>query len=100
MNHDLPEDEAREPWVKPLAAGCESGQPGLTWHEAWLKTKADRDKLRAFAQRVMEAWPDGDVDGGELQEAAVACGLLELDPLFVRDGIEGYRRTPLLTGKE
>lgn len=32
--------------------------------------------LRAFAQRVMKNWPDGDVDGGELQDAAVECGLL------------------------
>lgn len=32
--------------------------------------------LRQFAQKVMEAWPMGGIDGGELQEIAVECGLL------------------------
>ena len=34
-------------------------------------------ELREFAQRVMKNWPEGDVDGGELQEIAVGCGLLQ-----------------------
>lgn len=33
-------------------------------------------RLRAFARAVMTAWPEGDLDGGALQEAAVAHGLL------------------------
>jgi len=37
----------------------------------------DLTALRAFAQRVMANWPDSDVDGDELQEAAVDCGLLK-----------------------
>lgn len=32
--------------------------------------------LRTFAQRVMANWPEGDVDGGDLQSIAVECGLL------------------------
>jgi hypothetical protein len=40
-------------------------------------TRVQRDKLRAFAQDIMQAWPEGDVDGGELQEAALRHGLLE-----------------------
>lgn len=38
--------------------------------------EAERDALRAFAQAVMECWPMGDLDGGTLQDAAVAHGLL------------------------
>jgi hypothetical protein len=32
--------------------------------------------LRRFAQRVMESWPGGDLDGGDLQEIATDSGLL------------------------
>ena len=37
---------------------------------------AERDRLRNFADRMLVNWPTGDVDGGELQDAAVECGLL------------------------
>jgi len=40
--------------------------------------QAEIDQLRGFALRLMESWPCGDLDGGELQDAAVAFGLLEL----------------------
>lgn len=46
--------------------------------------------LRAFAQRVMKNWPDGDVDGGELQDAAVKYGLLAPHEVNDRCG-EGCR---------
>jgi hypothetical protein len=36
----------------------------------------DLEKLRGFANRIMEHWPNGDVDGGDLQEAAVEFELL------------------------
>lgn len=42
-------------------------------------TKTERDDLaalRAFAQAVMECWPEGGVDGGYLEELAVEHGLL------------------------
>jgi hypothetical protein len=29
------------------------------------------DRLRGFARDVMSAWPDGGIDGGELQDIAV-----------------------------
>jgi hypothetical protein len=37
---------------------------------------AEVERLRAFAFDVMEAWPDGGLDGGELQDIAVKHGLL------------------------
>ena len=36
----------------------------------------ERDRLRGFAQRAMKAWPEGDLDGASLQEAAEEFGLL------------------------
>jgi hypothetical protein len=44
--------------------------------EEIAKLKAEIDQLRGFAQRVMESWPFGDVDGGDLQDAAIKFGLL------------------------
>lgn len=42
-----------------------------------LQAYADIAALRAFAAEMMGDWPDnGDVDGFELQEAAIRCGLL------------------------
>ena len=65
--------------------------------------------LRKFAQAVMQSWPDGDVDGGELQDAAVSAGLLAGWHVIKSCG-EGcqceyfpaicYRHTPLLTGEK
>ena len=74
----------------------------------------DLKKLRGFAQAVMEAWPDGDVDGSDLQDFAITWGLLE--PVKVDAPCEEncfcaeyyhldefpvtcYRRTKLLEGK-
>jgi len=68
----------------------------------------DLEKLRGFANRIMESWPTGDVDGGDLQEAAEKFGLIE--PHQVTEACcEGcncaeygdfpqtcYRKTPLL----
>ena len=33
-------------------------------------------KLQAFARDIMECWPDGDVDGGYLQDVAEKHGLI------------------------
>lgn len=62
------------------------------------QTLGELDKLRAFAQDVMQAWPIGDVDGGELQDYAIKHGLISLQDPWA-EGIECYRKTPLLTGK-
>src|SRR5687768_4346231 len=45
--------------------------------EALTQAVADAWRLCELAQLVMDNWPDGDVDGGDLQEAAIRCGLLE-----------------------
>ena len=81
---------------------------------AWVE--AERDTLRAFAQEVMECWPTmGDLDGGTLQGAAVAHGLLvpetrhepcgegcncaeNADAQEWSFGVVCYRKTPLLKG--
>lgn len=71
------------------------------------------DALRSFAQRIMRHWPEGgDLDMGDVQEAAATCGLLKpvtMKTACVEEGCfcEGvgadfpttcYRRTTLLTG--
>jgi hypothetical protein len=80
---------------------------------------AERDALRIFAQFVMEAWPDDDIDGGDLQDKAVELGLLKLEDPAPTDScgeycrcaemysceewengeVMCYRRTALLTGE-
>jgi Lar family restriction alleviation protein len=71
--------------------------------------------LRAFAQAVMEVWPMGDLDGGDLQEIATKHGMLKpetrnapcgeacscneyADPYEWEDGVVCYRKTALLLG--
>lgn len=70
-------------------------------------------RLRAFARRVLQAWPEGDLDGGELQEAAVAAQLLVPHTVTtpcgencgcadfhgsadMAEGVNCYRRAPTL----
>lgn len=78
-------------------------------------SRADLDALRAFAQDVMEAWPMGGLDGGDLQAAAEKHGLLKpeirhepcgegcscaeyADAREFADGVTCYRKTNLLKG--
>jgi hypothetical protein len=76
-----------------------------------LRLVAENNALRAFAQDIMRAWPEGDVDGGELQEAALRHGLLEpseptqeerdewgLDQDDLDGGDAWYRKTARLCG--
>ena len=75
-------------------------------------------KLRAFAQAIMEAWPEGGIEGDDLQEIACRHGMLapeirhepcgewcncnclgDFDSADWQRGVECYRRTALLTGE-
>ncbi len=79
----------------------------------------ENEKLRAFAVEVMEAWPDGGIEGDDLQEIAHKHGMLapeirhepcgewcncnagvDVDGGEWDRGVECYRRTALLTGVE
>ncbi len=51
---------------------------------------SENEKLRAFAKAVMESWPEGDVDGGDLQELAEKFGLIS--PLTVTEPCGEYCR--------
>ena len=75
-------------------------------------------KLRAFAVEVMAAWPEGGIEGDDLQEIAHRHGMLapeirhepcgewcncnagvDVDGGEWERGVECYRRTALLTGE-
>jgi hypothetical protein len=77
--------------------------------------EAENAQLRAFAQKMLNDWPDdfGDVDGCTIQDAAIECGLLAGETRHepcgehcncagyhddMSDGVTCYRKTPLLTG--
>ena len=47
-----------------------------TSNETIATLKAECEKLRAFANEIMDCWPDGDVDGGFLQEVAIEHGMI------------------------
>ncbi len=78
----------------------------------------ENEKLRAFAREVMAAWPEGGIEGDDLQEIAVKHGLLAPEIRHEpcgewcqcngiggygsddwQRGVECYRRTALLTGE-
>ena len=84
-----------------------------------VKHYADENKqLRAFAQAIMESWPEGGIEGDDLQEIALKHGMLApeirhepcgewcqcngiggYDSDDWQHGVECYRRTALLTGE-
>ena len=89
---------------------------------AWNK-RADQSKalaaLRAFAQAVMDCWPDGwGIEGDDLQRIATEHGMLRpeirhdpcgdscrcADHVLQKeewiDGVVCYRKTSLLTGED
>lgn len=82
------------------------------------RISSENKKLRAFAQAIMEAWPEGGIEGDDLQEIAVKHGMLapeirhepcgewcncnclgDFDSADWQRGVECYRRTALLTGE-
>ncbi len=90
----------------------------LAWRDAELRRlHAERDQLRAFAQDIMDEWPDvSTLDGFDLQELAVKHGLLAetthhkpcaeegcncasmVDERDWQEGVQCYRGTALLKG--
>lgn len=95
----------------------EPGQAGSRYVTTILDVFAERDKLRAFAQDIMDDWPDvGTLDGFDLQELAVKHGLLAetihhkpcaeegcncaemCDERDWQEGVQCYRATSLLKG--
>ena len=82
-----------------------------------LSLSNENKKLRAFANDIMEAWPDGGIEGDDLQEIATRHGMLAPEIRYEpcgewcqcngiggydsddwQRGVECYRRTALLTG--
>ena len=65
--------------------------------DAALASAAQRYLLRDFARAVMQAWPEGGIDGGELQDIALARGLLRpAEPPTDWDGCNFYEKTELI----
>ena len=103
---------------------CAENKPTLGYKDAYEVASsmaksylADTNKLRSFAQAIMESWPDGGIEGDDLQEIAVKHGMLApeirhepcgewcqcnsmncLDSDDWKGGGDCYRRTALLTG--
>ena len=46
-------------------------------HVVCKHKQAQVDALRGFAQDVMQSWPEGDVDGADLEAFAITHGLLK-----------------------
>ena len=112
-------DEARKQVVQLRAENARllEATEYLIGQKTPLLLEAQVVQLRAFAQHIMQSWPIGDVDGDDLQAAAVKFGLLELkEPAPTEpcgdgctcaeylskeewaDGVVCYRKTPLLKG--
>ena len=105
---------------------CAENKPTFGYKDAYEVASSiakssieDTNKLRAFAREVMAAWPEGGIEGEDLQEIAVKHGMLApeirhepcgewcqcnsmncLDSDDWKGGVECYRRTALLTGAE
>ena len=82
------------------------------------RISSENKKLRAFAKAIMEAWPEGGIEGDDLQEIALKHGMLApeirhepcgewcqcngiggYDSDGWQRGVTCYRRTALLTGE-
>ena len=87
------------------------------WKAAQAAMQAELAQLRGFAVDVMGAWPDGDIDGSDLQDMAVEHGLLTAATVhqpcagpcscvdYVSDeqfdaGVECYRKSQVLLDAE
>ena len=89
----------------------------IAWQAAQAAMQAELAQLRGFAVDVMGAWPDGDIDGSDLQDMAVEHGLLTAATVhqpcagpcgcvdYVSDeqfdaGVECYRKSQVLLDAE
>ena len=59
------------PEMEDISAACKRrGQEPSSYRTTLLYAHDEIERLRDFARDVMRAWPDGEPDGGELQEIA------------------------------
>lgn len=110
-----------ETWHKRYQDRCTTANDWRAMKGAEIEAlEFERDTLRTFAQHIMQSWPCGDVDGGDLQDKAVELGLLKLtepaprEPCgegcecaqncsadeFESGEVQCYRKTALLTGEK
>ena len=107
---DIERNEIMNKWSVPLYKDAmEAAVIASAYHE---EVKA----LRAFAKDIMSYFPDHGLEGDELQEIAVKHGLLRPEIRHEpcgescncmnyvcssdwAEGVECYRKTPLLTGE-
>ena|SRR3990167_6127047 len=76
--------DARFVDFKEPESGAEAGASELvnaehfkTVQEEFERLKGEIENLRSFSRAVMESWPEGDLDGGDLQDIAEKHGLLK-----------------------
>ena len=112
-HHRLPEDQ-RKAAIRFAAAANPAAVLALL--DRLERAEADAAALRDFAQEIMSAWPDGGIDGADLESVARDHGLLaETHPTepcgegcncawtcdaddWADGSVTCYQRTPLLTG--
>lgn len=64
-------------WAENMKHGALDVDPFRVLAAEVRRLEVERDRLRGFAQAVMEVWPEGDMDCGDLQDIAVNHGILE-----------------------
>lgn len=110
-----------QPVWREIIGKIEELQHALKRAEISLEGKrTEIEQLRAFARVVMRYWPywpESDVDGGNLQDIAVRCGVLTTSIMFApcgdnclcadtisddefADGITCYRKVDWLMGDD
>jgi hypothetical protein len=109
--------ESHEPAVRIMDnIRADDAAEALKYAASLIRPKEEFGQLRAFAQEIMQAWPESGIDGDDLQEIATRHGLLTpkimhapcgdncscaemIDPDEWESGATCYRKTPLLTGE-
>ncbi len=109
--------EMRDPTWKILGnVRADDAAEALQYASSLIRSKREVSKLQSFAQEIMQAWPEGGIEGDDLQRIAVRHGLLTpqirhepcgeaclcaevLDPSDWEAGARCYGKTTLLTGE-